>query len=196
MYQVMRYTSNHLSIPPLVISKFNGIELFGSPLNTRGMFCSPFSYEKKFFSSLGSFFKYNLENGKTYIANPPFDEFIMKRMSKRLNNQLERLSVTSGRTNVIITIPAWDRETMMKLYGAKIDKEYDCYNNLIGSQFFRGKYLMKNEEGFKYYNYYSNKYSPIPATYLILLSCGESTNFDESTIEIKKIASYWKSLRI
>ena len=104
--------NNHLSVPPSLIPD-DGVELFGTAVNTKMNYCSPFPIEKDFFSSKGSFFKYELSNG-FHIANPPFDETIMGAMAKRLDDQLSK-QITA---DVVIIIPKWEKleafDTLLK----------------------------------------------------------------------------------
>jgi hypothetical protein len=101
LYDGLGGSSNFFSVPPSVKNGYT--ELFGSPFNTNGPYCSAFEYEKQFFGSLGSFFDYELESGTHYMANPPFDEQMMETMALRLNQQLAK----HENVTIVVTIPDW-----------------------------------------------------------------------------------------
>ena len=93
--------------------KFNiDFELFASPFNHYyNNYCSLYSDIEEIFNSKGQFNHINLEKG-FYVANPPFDNYIMENMSNKLINFLDNSNEELG---FVITIPAWDKNE--KLYG-------------------------------------------------------------------------------
>lgn len=152
LYSFMGGTNNHMSVPPMLIPD-NCIELFGTPVNTKYKFCSPFAIEKEFFSSLGSFFDYEINSG-LYLANPPFDEEIMKNMAVRLNDQLNKQTMV----DIIIVIPKWND---MAAYNILSNSKY-CIKDTIVS---------KNNAVF--FNYYEKKFVPVVDCY-----CMHLTNYN------------------
>jgi hypothetical protein len=137
IYYLLDGTNNHMSVIPELITKYNLIELFGSPLNTTGTFCSPFIVDKQF-GSLGSFFNYQLVNNTTYLANPPFDETLALNMALRLEEQL-----TLVKAKVIVVLPNW--------------KDFQAVNVLRHLKYFKNEFVLKKPQH-KYYNYFSDKY--------------------------------------
>ncbi|AYV82758.1 MAG: phosphorylated CTD interacting factor 1, WW domain [Hyperionvirus sp.] len=149
LYSFMGGFNNHMSVPPKLIAD-DCIELFGTPVNTKNKYCSPFPIEKQYFSSYGSFFDYELTSG-FHIANPPFDEEIMLRMANRLINQLSKQS----NIDIVIIIPKW--------------KDLEAYNVMAKSKYLiKSKVLTKASEVF--FSYYDKKYAPIVDCYCIQFS--------------------------
>jgi hypothetical protein len=175
MYDFIGMNSIHLSIPPL----FNGIELFGSPLNTHGSFCSPFDIDKKF-GSLGSFFEFVPEKETIYLCNPPFDEIIIYRMALRL---LEFLS-GKKRIIIIITLPIWDSESQRKLKIKDFGLDFKGYRELKNSKFCQ-ETVMLDKEQYPYWDYYLERPIPASHTHLMVMS-----NFASDKL-IGKIKSMW-----
>lgn len=169
LYSFMGGINNHLSVPPQLI-KDNYIELFGTPVNTKYNFCSPFEIEKEYFGSLGSFFDFEFRPDCNYFANPPFDELIMHNMALRLIDQLDKVS----NINIIVIIPKWE--------------DFDCYNELISCKYIKDNIVVKKYD-VKFYNYYSDKYVNIVDCYALFL-----TNIEGETNIFKNFIREWKKL--
>ena len=168
LYSFMGGLSNHMSVPPALIPE-NCIELFGTPVNTRYKFCSPFIIEKEHFSSLGSFFDYDIKSGM-HIANPPFDEDIMARMVNRLNEQLNK----NTQTDIIIVIPKWS--------------DLIAYKNMLISKYHK-KNRTINKQNCVFFNYYDQSHVAVVDCYIIHFSNYE-TKFD-----IDDFISKWSSIK-
>jgi Phosphorylated CTD interacting factor 1 WW domain len=175
MYNFIGMNSIHLSIPPI----FNGIELFGSPLNTHGPYCSPFEIDKKF-GSLGSFFNFEPTKETIYLCNPPFDEIIIRRMSLRLLDFLSR----KKRMIIIITLPIWDSESQRKLKIRDFGLEFEGFSELKKSKYCQETDMLDKDE-YPYWDYYLERPIPASHTHLMVMS-----NFDSEKL-IKKIKTMW-----
>lgn len=148
-------TSNFLSVPPEL--KTGRVELFGSPFNTHGPYCSALQYEKNFFQSLGSFFDYQLVDNTEYIANPPFDETMIEAMAKRLNDQL----FLCKETVVIIMLPDWPIAS------------FKGRQTLVNSQFLVKSMSLPMNGSFSYFDYTTERFIKVCKTVLITLSNSE-----------------------
>lgn len=172
LYDFMGGFNNHMSIPPELISD-ETVELFGTPVNTKNKYCSPFKIEKDFFGSYGSFFDYELKSG-VHIANPPFDEDIMNRMSNRLNDQLDKHK--DENIDIVIVIPKWDN--------------LNAFDNIIKSKYMiKHKIIYKNKGLF--FNYYKMKFIPVVDCHCIHLS-NFNTKFSIDTFIYKWIKMFQK----
>lgn len=183
LYELMGINSIHLSVPPV----FDGIELFGSPLNTHNNYCSAFEFEKKF-GSLGSFFDFNIAKSdvKLFVANPPFDEQIMVKMAEHLETQLDA-APSDKPVTIIITIPVWDSISQQKLGIKDYGMQFDAYNTLISSKFLKMHDIL-NKFDYKYWNYYTQKLVAVTYTHLIILS-----NSSLPLMNIQEIKNKWQS---
>lgn len=166
IYNFIGMNSIHMSIPPI----FEGIELFGSPLNTHNPFCSPFKFEK-IFSSLGSFFDFNIaESMETiFTANPPFDEAIMEQMAKRLDAELLK---SKNNKTIIITIPVWDSASQKLLNIPDYEMDFKAFDLLKKSKFFIANEILDKKE-YPYWDYYKQALIPVSYTHLIILTNGK-----------------------
>lgn len=149
LYSFMGGLNNHMSVPPMLIPD-NCTELFGTPVNTKSKFCSPFVIEKEFFSSNGSFFDYEISSG-LYLANPPFDEDIMKRMALRLTEQLTKPT----QVDIIIVIPKWNN-----MVG---------YDILSKSKYCIGDKIVSKNNGV-FFNYYEKTFAAVVDCYCLHLT--------------------------
>jgi len=184
-YMFMGTLNNHLSVPPEIFKNLQITELFGSPLNTSYSYCSLFSLEKEFFSSNGSFFKYEIQPG-LHVANPPFDETIMEAMAYRLEAQLDK---TAG-INIICIIPVWDEESQRK-YGLKVyKKRFEAYEKLKTSKYFK-QGLFLDKDRYPFWDYYKSDFAPASATHFIVLSNTENLMFSP-----EKICEDWRNLPV
>lgn len=183
LYDILGINNLQLSIPPI----YNGIELFGSPLNTHNdTYCSPFTIEKKF-GSLGCFWEYSPHKEGIYLCNPPFDEQFIEKMSIKLVQDLKK---TQHDIIVIVTIPMWD-STSQKTVGI-----HDYGMNFIGleklkeSDFIR-EHVLLNKNCFKYWNYYTNEKISVCWTHLLILSNMEDMKYREN-FNLTKFLALWK----
>ena len=89
------------------------VELFASPFNrTLKKFCSFYrDIDKLYSGNQGSFFRYKLKSNKKYTMNPPYIEKTMTKAVKKLINDLN--DVTN--VEIIITIPIWDYDSLIKM---------------------------------------------------------------------------------
>lgn len=176
LYEFIGMNNMHLSIPPI----FEGVELFGSPLNTHNpQFCSPFPLEKSF-GSLGSFFEYRFHKDGIYLCNPPFDEDVMERMANRL---LEMLDKTEFKVAIIITIPIWDSESQRK-FGLK-DYGLPCKGfSILKNSNRLLDYSPLDKFKFAYYNYYTGWIAPASFTHLLIIG-------NAPLIRIKDVQYKW-----
>lgn len=108
-YDALSSYNNQLALPRTFMKYIEKVlnvnhELFASPFNAYfRTFCSIFPDIELVFGSVGNFFEFNLVDGASYVANPPFDETVITAMATRLIDQLSRVSTT-----VIVSLPAWD----------------------------------------------------------------------------------------
>lgn len=185
VYNTLGGLSNNASFPPGLFG-CDVVELFGSPLNTSNRYCSPFEFEKKKFSSLGSFFHYEFEDRGFYVANPPFDEKLMLDASKRILQQLKIHAAT-----VVVVLPVWDSASQRK-YGFKdYGLQFDAYKTLYDSDLYRVGAVLNAKE-YKFYDYYKNSYIPYSNSHVLLMS-SEKEGRD---ISIEQIKAKWKKLVI
>jgi hypothetical protein len=158
-------------------------ELFASSFNCYyDNYCSLFYDLEKELNSKGSFNIINIKKG-FFVANPPFDEEVMKNMAIKFIESLK--NVNAEELSVFITIPAWDNPnysdyevlTLLKQSGLikfikKIPK-----NRAICFEYYTNKFinpadlyfiLIQNEKGHEKYNIATeleisiNNYFPIP----------------------------------
>lgn len=179
-YNTLGGLTNLLSFPLNIFDDNEYIELFGSPLNTQNKYCSAFEFEKKYFSSLGSFFDYELKEGK-YISNPPFDEIIMEKMVDKLILNLNNVNNLA----IIIILPVWDPESQILLNTKNYKKNFKAYNKLKKCEFLKEKQILKKHD-YKFYDYFKDKYIPVSHTHIILLS-----NYKDN-IKIDDIKEKWE----
>lgn len=161
--------SNLLSVPPCI--KEGCIELFGSPFNTDGEYCSVLALEKEYFQSLGSFFDYELVSGRNYLANPPFDELLMENMANRIDQQLAKTSDVT----VIILIPVWRKMP----YVAR---------DILNASPFRKERAELNRDTYFYYDPVSDRYASICNSYIYILS---NSQWNNTTMSVKSITGRW-----
>jgi hypothetical protein len=152
------------------------VELFGSPFNVSGPYCSPLEFERRF-SSLGSFYNHKFES-KVYATNPPYDEEIMNDMADRI---LEAIKTVEDISFVII-LPVWDPQTQKEynIVPARGYKKFDAFDKLIPHVKYH-KVFGRNDA--KYYNYYTDKETGVVHSHVMVLS--NSPTVDEL---IKKLS--------
>lgn len=181
LYKFLGMTTMHLSMPPI----YKGIELFGSPLNTKNQYCSPFEIEKQF-GSLGSFWYYKFHKNGLYLCNPPFDEIVIKNMANRLNNMLGE---TKYKVIVVVTIPVWDSKSQRELNIKDYGLPFEGYDILSQSKYCK-ETKMLDKFIYKYFDYYSGKLIPASYTHLLILS-----NYDDYTkkFSLSDFLDNWKN---
>jgi mRNA (guanine-N7-)-methyltransferase len=191
LYEFVGINNIHLSIPPI----FEGIELFGSPLNTHNPeFCSPFELEKQF-GSLGSFFDYKFHKSGIYLCNPPFDEEIISDMANHLVSTYDSLDSKIHATTVI-TIPVWDSKTQIELGITDYGMKFEGYDTIMESKYVTHHSVLDKKK-YAYYDYYEDKSTPASFTHLIILSNdphynkNKNENSDIYASEIKKEWVNW-----
>lgn len=168
LYYALDEKNNALSIPPGIISLmgYQWGELFGSPLNIQSeIYCSPFPMDT-LFGSQGSFFNYELQNNRFYIANPPFDDSIMTTMAERLISQILKYPSTI----VIVILPVWDSKTQSKIgiepynicfKALELLNQYAVYSDIL-------------DKRYQFYNYSLAKYISVCPCHLLQIQNTES----------------------
>jgi hypothetical protein len=131
-------------------------ELFASSLNFFNKnYCSIYYDLEYNIGSIGNFFTLDIKKG-FYVANPPFDDSIMRNMSIKLINILKN---SDEEISIFITIPEWDKEE----YGG-----FDCLDILKKSGFIT--YIEKIEKKrVLFFDYYENVYKNLVNVYFILI---------------------------
>ena len=131
-------------------------ELFGSSINCFFKNYGSLFYDlEKYFGSNGYFNFIDLKKG-FYVANPPFDEQIMKNMSSKFINFLDK---STSELSILITIPVWDIES----YGL-----YEALDILKKSKYIQYIEDVKKKRTI-FYDYYKNKFISPCNIYFILL---------------------------
>lgn len=150
-----------LAVMPDLIKQWGiDIELFGSLFNTVKPYASAFPDEPK---SLGNFFELPFQTDHTYLANPPYDEELMQRMSNKL---LEELNSVKSVT-IYVVLPLWDIEGRKQL-GLPIssENEFLAYQILRDSPYLKGSEIRNNLSFYDYFRRQSIR--PTPVRLLIL----------------------------
>lgn len=176
-------TRNHCSAPPEVIEFSRArCELFGSPINTvLSEYCSAFSDIERFFGSMGSFFDFEFSSG-VYFMNPPYDESLILDATKRVFEAMD-----SGiEFTVIAVLPVWDVESQERHRGRiHVEKQFEAFELINNSEYMQSHYVM-NYRDFYFYNYYTDSFTPVADTHLIVIS---NTDYHFTASEI---AMVWK----
>jgi hypothetical protein len=180
-YWALGLSNKYLSFPPTLFEGW--IEMFGSPLNSQGIYCSALEIEKTHFSSLGSFYDLELEENKKYIANPPFDETMMEAMAERIIGQLDK----TKNCIVSIILPVWDDETQIDLGIRPRHLPFKALDLLKSSKHFVEQTLLP-PENYGFYDYFTEKI--IPITYMHFLTLSSSDAISEEDTH-RKICSVW-----
>jgi hypothetical protein len=143
------------------------VELFGSPINHNlSKYCSLFPDIEKDFGSIGSIFcidKKIWNANKYFVANPPFDELIMLKMT------LMTIEVLNTYDNCcfIFIIPDWRSNQNDKYKNVS----YETYDILTSSKHKKIEVILQPS----YYDYFTSKYISIGSTKTIVLVL---SNFD------------------
>jgi len=106
-------------------------ELYASPVNRHlENYCSAFPDTDKYFRGrLGTFNTYKFESNKIYLCNPPYVNFTMELMSKKIRDKIH----TIKNTMIYIIIPVWDLVGMKKceiVIDEDIEDNYKDYKTL------------------------------------------------------------------
>jgi len=131
-------------------------ELFASSLNfSYSKYCSIYYDLESNIGSVGNFFTMDIKKG-FYVANPPFDDTIMRDMSLKLVNSLKE---SNDELSIFITIPEWDKPEY---------NGFDCLDILKKSGYIQ--YIEKIKKNrVIFFNYYENKYKNLVNVYFILI---------------------------
>jgi len=147
-------------------------ELFASPFNCFfDNYCSLFFDLEKHFNSRGNFRNIRLNQG-FYIANPPYDEEIMRKMTLKI---LKRLEKTIFDLSFLIIIPIWN------------DPKYGV--NITTDSIKKSKYLIDivkvDKRKAKFFDYYLYKFVYPCDIYIILLQNNKGK--EKYNINLQKI---------
>lgn len=175
--------TQHLSLPPI----FNGIELFGSCINTHNVeFCSLFQQEI-LFNSLGSFWDYSFHKNEIYLCNPPFDIHLIKLMAQKLLHDLE---TTKYEVVIVISIPLWDTASQKMMKIKDFNMGFDGYDILVNNAFLKEK-LILDKTIYKYWDYCAENTKAVSHTHLIVLSNIDDLKY-KKIFDIEKLTDAWK----
>lgn len=203
IYHSLGGLGNNGSVPIGLLNDDDGndlgvIELFGSPLNTQSRkgYCSPFTVEKEYFGSLGSFYDYELLPGQLYTCNPPYIDGMMEEAAVRVVDNLKRLQnmSTETSTDVFFVFPVWDKEGLQLIGDPKKDDDpnadarYGCLEVLRNSGLVRAEKIL-HKDAHKYYSWYGDKLVAYSHTYIFVLSTA-----DESRINLDEYLARWDML--
>ena len=160
-------------------NKYNTtLELFASPFNTYlSNYCSLFYDIEKYFNSAGNFNDIDLSEG-FYVANPPFDEDIMK---IAVNKIINSLSKSNKPLTFLIVLPAWDNNN----YG-----KFDALDKIKNSSYLKYIRLINKDES-SFINYSTSKILNLCSIYLIILQ----NNYNFYTLKNNEldllVNNYW-----
>lgn len=155
--------NNSLSTPPSVLSMQPSHELFGTPLNTCGKFCSPFM-DESIFQSHGSFFQFtDYQDDTVYFANPPFDDVLCTHMAEKLLHDLDTKSFS-----LVVIIPVWDTIQQQKHNLKDFGMPFNAYNQLVASPHYQEEVFLPKGH-YPFFNYFYNKFVYISNTHMINL---------------------------
>lgn len=178
-------STTHLAMPKII----NGVELFGSCVNSfSNEFCSLFEFEKEF-GSLGSFWDYKFHKNGIYICNPPFNLSVIERMSKKLIADLDN---TEFSVVIIQVLPIWDSESQKFIKAKDFDLEFAGYENLIASKYFREKKFLDKYQ-YRYWDHCKERYVSSSHTHLITLSNLPINKYKKIT-DVDSLAAKWHKM--
>jgi hypothetical protein len=170
IYSSISSVNNHLSIPPVLLSKLKiNVELFGTPFNTTlNKFCSPFYTLEKNFGSQGNFFDFRISSNTNYTYNPPYVDELMFEAGKLLKQQLEKIE----NYYIVGVLPAWEKD----FRGFDILRTIPTFKDFV----------KLDAKEYTYYDYYSNSLIPASDTFLFIITDRkEYDKLDEITKEWK-----------
>ena len=167
-----------LAIPKSLYKKLQdelelNFETFASGLNKFfNHYCSIFGDIETHFGSRGSFFSFKPLEG-IYSVNPPFDSFIINKTTDKL---LEFLDNSSGKLGFFITIPVWDKESLVKLKNQSEEKvfipnhhtPFPAVKRMIESKYLKYHRIF-HKNHFPYYDYTSEKTKYVANTHVFIL---------------------------
>jgi hypothetical protein len=151
-YHTLDSENQQLAINPdfyksLVMMNYNiCMELFASSLNNYFPRYGSIFYDlEKYYGSSGYFNGIEISESGIYVANPPFDEDIMKNMMEKiivaLPNETKDLSF-------IITIPQWGEYAEFTPYELIKESDYLVYQEIIAKK--RAKFLNYSKNNYIY----------------------------------------------
>jgi hypothetical protein len=173
-YTVLKIYNLQLAVHPDLYKKIHeelgvNFELFASSINHYyDNYCSLFYDIEKYFGSKGSFFGMKLYSG-FYSFNPPFDELLMVKAVEHIIKQLKN---TKKELAFFITIPVWDKASMLKLklkYIPKHVPKYKALDKLKQSGMIRYHKIYKREN-FPYFDYVTSEVKHVANTHVIILA--------------------------
>jgi hypothetical protein len=158
-YVALNTPTMSLAVMPDLIKQWRiDIELFGSLFNTINPYASAFPDEPK---SLGNFFELSFETGKTYLANPPYDEEMMEQMANKLLTELNAIE----NITIYVVLPVWDQAGRAKL-GLSPGNEFSAYQMLADSPYLKVSEIRSN---LSFYDYFRRQaIMPTPVRLMIL----------------------------
>jgi hypothetical protein len=159
LYSFLGGTNNHLSVPPSLIGE-GWVEMFGSPINTKGKYCSPFEIEKDF-GSLGSFFDYFVIPG-FHLVNPPYDVSIIEKAVSKLIKELDGVDDTTP-LSFLVVLPNWG--------------DMNCIKVMKESKYLKKHTLLKRDKC-RFYDYYNDKFFSVGDILLFYLTADKNDDFD------------------
>jgi hypothetical protein len=158
-YASMNVPTMSLAVSPEQIKRWRiEIELFGSLFNTVKPYAGAFSDEPL---CLGNFFDLSFEAGRTYLANPPYDETLMERMAKRLVEVLGEVETLT----IYVVIPVWDPEGRKKL-NLKPGGKFKAYDLLLKSPYVKASEVRRNMQFYDYFT--QSMVRPTPVRVMVL----------------------------
>ena len=160
-YNTLESYNQQLAILPdlnkYLHKKYNiDFELFASSINCfYNNYCSLFFDLEKYFGSKGNFNLLNIKKG-FYVANPPFDEEIIKNMVIKL---LKILKDNKDELSFFITIPVWNKPEYGIFEGVELIKK---------SKYLKYIENIKKSRS-KFFDYFKNKFINPCNIYIIIL---------------------------
>lgn len=149
-------------------------ELFASAFNCfYNNYCSLYYDIELYCGSKGNFFNMDIIKG-FYVANPPFDNTIMKNMALQLVNSLKK---SNDELSVFITIPDWDKPE----YGG-----FECLDILKKSGYIQ--YIEKiHKNRVIFFDYYNNQHKNLVGVNFILIQNKNGKKKHAIAKDLKKI---------
>lgn len=193
-YESLCGRSNHMAVPPdaLKMLQPNLIEIFGSPFNTVGAYCSPLLLEKQYCGSLGSAFdvlpKMRFHPGTTLHVNPPFDVDTIDRICADVDGALQR----SPDIEVYVLLPAWD-SALQELTGLPNFGEPLRGYQILQASSFRVHTVMLDRISFPFYDYFSRKHGHAGHIVLTVLTNKPAETHSKVIQRVEKFLLTWSS---
>jgi len=156
-----------------------GFELFASSINCYyPNYCSIFDDIERYIGSKGSFNNIIPKKG-FYVVNPPFDEEIMKVMSKKLCLFLDS---TKEQLSFLVILPYWNTsKNAIEKYGT-----FEAYDILENSKYLKYKKIFDKSKT-KFINYLKLSLMNLSGIYVLLLSNKQHKREEIDSI----IDKYW-----